>query len=276
MRLVNVNTLQSTQGNLLLVYSITGAGKTVTVLQTCEDPVAYLTAEGRKISTSMAAIARPDIKMLVGVYTDFNDLIETCMNVPKFEKIGAKTIFFDSITHLMTVHLAHEILDENFNAKTPKEQDEISKQLTMQVKMSQEAYGTLSGQMTRLMRAFQNLTMSGFDVVVSARSDDRPKWNRELSNGPALMGKEFSKSLDGFFDFICMLEPDDRDPEIKGDLPGKGATTAEMWKYYAPYASYNANDDYLAKYTGVITIKGIIRRKFHVRNLFAEANGEKS
>ena len=59
MKLVKVETLNTKQGNLLLVYSMAGTGKTVTVLQTCADPVVYLTAEGRKISTSMAAIARP-------------------------------------------------------------------------------------------------------------------------------------------------------------------------------------------------------------------------
>lgn len=272
MKLVNHKSLQTTQGNLLLVYSLAGTGKTVTVLQTAEDPIIYLTAEGRKISTSMAAIARPDLRMKVGVYDGFNDLIETCMNLKKFE--GATTIFLDSLTHLMVVHLSQEILSENYMSKNKKEQDAISKELAAQVKMSVESYGVLSGQMTRLMRALQGLTMAGYDVICSARSDDRPKWNRALANGPALMGKEFSKGMDGFFDFIAYLEPDDRDKDDKGDPPGSEPTTAEMWKYYAPYASFNPNDDYLAKYTGVITSRGIVHRKLHVRKLFAEANGD--
>lgn len=272
MKFQNYKNLETTQGNFLLVYSKAGVGKTVTTLQTCDDPVVLLTAEGRKISTSIKVIARPDLKMKVGVYDGFNDLIETCTNIEKFE--GAKTIFLDSMTHLMVVHLAQEILRENFESKSKKEQDKISKALTIQVKMSPEAYGALSGQMTRLMGALQGLTMAGFDVICSAREDDRPKWNRKLSNGPALMGKEFSKGMDGFFDFICMLEPDDRSAEEKGDPPGKGVPTSQMWKYYAPFASYNPNDDYLAKYTGIITPKGIIHRKFNVRKLFAEANGE--
>ena len=189
---------------------------------------------------------------------------------------GAKTIFLDSLTHLMVVHLSQEILSEDFNAKSPKEQKNIAKTLTIQVKMSLESYGTIAGQMTRLMRALQGLTMAGFDVVCSAREDDRPKWNRALTNGPALMGKEFSKSMDGFFDFICMLEPDDREPDEKGPAPGPDAPTKDMWKYYAPYASFQPNDGYLAKYTGVQPKKGIVHRKLHVMNLFAEANGTKS
>ena len=271
MRLVNYKSLETTQGNLLLVYGMGGVGKTATTIQTCDDPVVYLTAEGRKIFTSMAAIARPDLRMKVGVYEGFNDLIETCTNLEKFE--GAKTVFLDSLTHLMTVHLAQEILSENFNSKSGKEQDEIAKALTMQVKMSVEAYGVLSGQMTRLMRSLQGLTMAGYDVVCSARSDDRPKWNRALSNGPALMGKEFSKSMDGFFDFICMLEPDERDDDQRGDPPPIGAQRKDIWKYYAPYASFNPNDDYLAKYTGAMPPAGVVRRKFHVSKLFKEANG---
>lgn len=271
MRLQNYKNLSSTQGNLLLVYAIAGAGKTVTTLQTCDDPVAYLTAEGRKISTSMAAIARPDLIMNVGVYEGFNDFIETITNVDKFK--GAKTIVVDSLTHLMIVHLSQEILHENFESSSDEGKKDILKSLTFQVKMSQEAYGTMSGQMTRLMRALQGLTMAGYDVVCTARSDDRPKWNRALSNGPALMGKEFSKGMDGFFDFICMLEPDERTEEEKGPPPPQGSDAKTMWEYHAPYANYNPNDDYLAKYTGIIPAAGIVGRKFNVRRLFAEANG---
>jgi len=272
MKLVNHKKLSSTQGNLILCYSLAGVGKTVTVLQTCADPVAYLTAEGRKISTSMAAIARPDLRMHVGVYQGFNDFIDTCSKPTNFG--SAKTIFVDSITHLMVVHLSQEILSEHFDSKSKAEQKEITKTLAAQVKMSKEGYGVLAGQMIRMMRALQGLTMSGYDVVCSARSDDRPKWNRELANGPALMGKEFSKSMDGFFDFIAYLEPDEKDLDTRGKPPGPGSDKKTMWKYHAPLASYNPNDNYLAKYTGVIPPQGIIRRKFHVQRLLKEANGE--
>ena len=270
MRLVNYKNLEENQGNLLLVYSMAGGGKSATTLQTAQDPITYLTAEGRKIKTTVVAINRPDLRMRVGVYEGFDDLIDTCMDIKRFE--GSKTIILDSLTHLMLIHLSLEILSENYDAKTENEKEEILKALTMQVKMSPEAYGTLSRQMNRLMRSLQGLTMAGYDVVCTARMADRPKWNRALSAAPALMGQEFSKSMDGFFDFIGILEYGET-PEGM-EMPKAGASTADTWKYFAPLASFNTNDSYLAKWTGIIPPKGIIKRRFYVQQIFKEANGQ--
>lgn len=270
MKLVNYKSLMEAeaQGNLLFAYGDSGVGKTSTILQTAEDPITYLSAEGRKIQTTIAAISRPDLKMRVGIYEGFNDLIETCVDVDRFE--GSKTIVLDSFTHLMVVHLAQEVLAENYDKLSEKDQKEVEKALTQQVKLSQEAYGTLSGQMNRLMRALQRLTVAGYDVVCTARTEDRPKWNRALACAPALMGKEFSKSMDGYFDFICILQSDEKE----GDPPGVGADIKKVWKYHAPLASFNACESYLAKWTGIYPSKGIVNRKFHVKRVFEEANGK--
>jgi len=272
MQLINYKNIEETQGNLMLVYAIAGGHKTCTCLQTAEDPIVYLTAEGRKIKTSVLPINRPDLKMKVGIYSAFDDLIDIIYDTKRFE--GAKTIILDSLTHLMLVHLSQEILSENWASKSEKEKDEIEKQLTMQVKLSEESYGTLAQQMNRLMRGLQFLTCAGFDIVCTARLSDRPKWNRSLSAAPALMGKEFSKSMDGFFDFIGYIEPWVA-PELKeGEVaPTIGASIADTWKYYAPLVSWNPNDDYMAKWTGVMPPKGIVKRKFHVKKTFEEANG---
>jgi len=272
LQLINYKNIEETQGNLMLVYAIAGGHKTCTCLQTAEDPIVYLTAEGRKIKTSVLPINRPELRMKVGIYSAFDDLIDIIYTKERFE--GARTIILDSLTHLMLVHLSQEILSENWASKSEKEKDEIEKQLTMQVKLSEESYGTLAQQMNRLMRGLQFLTMSGFDVVCTARLSDRPKWNRSLSAAPALMGKEFSKSMDGFFDFIGYIEPWVA-PELKeGEVaPTIGASTADTWKYYAPLVSWNPNDDYMAKWTGVMPPKGIVKRKFHVQKTFQEANG---
>lgn len=204
MNLVNYKNLAEKQGNLMLIYALAGGHKTCTAIQTSEMPVVYLTAEGRKVETSIKPINRPDLKMVVGIYEGFDDLIETCMTKGKFG--SAKTIILDSLTHLMIVHLSQEILSEHWSSKTEKEKDEIEKTLAMQVKMNEESYGTLAGQMNRLMRALQSLTMQGYDVVCTARTEDRPKWNRSLSCAPALAGKEFPRDIKGFFDFVGLIE----------------------------------------------------------------------
>ena len=272
MKLVNYKNIEEHQGNLMLVYSIAGGHKTCTTIQTAEDPITYLTAEGRKIKTSIVAINRPDLKMKMGIYQGFGDLIDTIYDTKRFE--GTKTVILDSLTHLMLVHLSQEILQENYDSKTDKEREDMLKALTQQVKLSVEAYGTLSGQMNRLMRGLQMLTMAGYDVVCTARLADRPKWNRSLSAAPALMGQEFSKSMDGFFDAIGYIEPWVAPELPEGKLPPTiGASTADTWSYYAPLISFNPNEEYMAKWTGVMPPKGIVKRKFHVKRVFEEANG---
>ena len=283
MKLVNHKHLDEVQGNFMLAYAMAGGHKTCTIIQTAQDPLILLTAEGRKIKTSIVAINRPDLQMKVGVYEGFDDLMDTIYTPARFE--GAKTVFLDSITHLMMIHLSQEILSENWASKSDADKAEIEKQLTMQVKLSEESYGTLAQQMNRLMRGLQGLTMAGYDVVCSARLSDRPKWNRALSAAPALMGKEFSKSMDGFFDMIGYIEPweppEGKNPpkyytpdEIKVMSDDeKNKLLADTWKYYAPLISFNPNEEYLAKWTGVMPPKGIVRRKFHVKKVFQEANG---
>jgi len=118
--------------------------------------------------------------------------------------------------------------------------------------------------------------MSGYDVICTARLAERPKWNRSLAAAPALMGQEFSKSMDGFFDYIGYIEPWEVPTDKEGhELPPPplGASTADTWKYYAPLISFNPNDDYLAKWTGCMPPKGIIKRKYHVKKIFEEGNG---
>lgn len=256
MRLQNYKNIEETQGNLLLVYAKSGEGKTATTLQTSEDPIVYLTGEGRKIKTTLEAIKRPNLQMKVGVYEGFSDLIDTVSDVSKFK--GAKTIVLDSLTHIMMIHLADEILGENYNKLEKESKDEIDKVLTMQVKMSVEGYGTLAGQMNRLMGRLQGLTVAGFDVVCTARLEDRPKWNKAMIGAPALMGREFAKAMDGFFDFICLLE-------TNHDAEGK--------IIYPPLASFvSPEDNFLAKWTGNMPEGGVYRRRFHVANTFRIAN----
>jgi hypothetical protein len=271
MQLVNYKTMAEKQGNFMLVYSPVGTGKTATVIQTSPDPIIYVTSEDRKIETTVAAINRPDLRMRVGVYDGFEDLIQFLHDTSKFK--GAKTIIKDSLSHLMMVHLCHEILAENYESKSESEKKQMAKALTMQVKMSQEAYGVASNQMTRLMSALQGLAKIGYDVICTARQIERPKWNRALQAAPALLGQEFSKSMDGYFDFICLLEPDERDITKELPMPGDNATTFETWKKFAPQASFNANESFLAKWTGKIPAAGIVRRKFNVKKVFEEANG---
>jgi hypothetical protein len=234
MKLVNYKNLSENQGNLMLAWGPTGSGKTSTILQTASDPIVLLTAEKRKIQTTIAAINRPDIKLKVGVYEDFSDCIDTV-------------------------------------SKTEDERDKIIKELTMSVKMSKESYGALADNMLRLMNGLQSLTMAGFDVICTARSEERTRFNKTIAYGPSLSGQKFTFAMPGYFDFLCMLQSQDHDEDDKP--PAYDAPMAELWSYHAPLASFDSTESYLAKWTGPIPPKGIIKRKFHVARVFKEANG---
>ena len=270
MKLVNHKNLSETQGNFGLFWGPSGCGKTSTILQTAQDPITLITAEKRKIQTTIAAINRPDLKLKVGVYEGFGDCIDTVFDVKRFE--GSKTVFLDSLTHLMAAQLAYEILDENYSNRTEEEKSLIIKELTTQVKMTKEAYGALADNMLRLMNGLQNLTMAGYDVVCSARSEERTRYNKTIGYGPALSGQKFTFAMPGYFDFIAMLESPARDDDT--EYPRYDSDIQTLWKFYAPLASFDSTEEYLAKWTGPIPPKGIVRRKLHVERIFAEGNGE--
>jgi hypothetical protein len=244
------------RGNFVLVYGESGVGKSATVLQTAEDPIFWIIAERGQVDLTVQAIGRPDIKLKVGYYESWDDLLEIVYDLKNFE--GIRTVLFDGLTHVMNVHLADEILAENYDAMDKKKS--VDKDLTARVKMSLEGYGTLSKQMTRLMKGFEQLTVNGIDVVCTARTQDNPKWNRELSCAPALAGKEFSRDMKGFFDFIGLVE--------------RRVDTAEGTILYPPLISCDDTGSYLSKWTGIKPAGGVIRRPFNLKRMLDIAHGQ--
>ena len=161
------------------------------------------------------------------------------------------------MTHIMNIHLADEILAENFEAR---DVSKSVKDLTTRVKGTPEMYGALSKQMSRLMTACQNLCLEGIDVAWIARDMDNPKWNLSLACGPAIAGKEFPRDMKGFFDFIGMLESRYDD---------------EGLVIYPPVVSCDDDGAYLSKWTGIKPEGGVIRRPFNLQKMLAVAQGKK-
>lgn len=250
----NAPGVKDNRGNFCLWYGKSGCGKSSTLIQTCQDPIFWILAERGQIDLTLKAIRRPDIKLRIGYYEGWDDLLATVYDLRFFEKI--KTVVFDGLTHVMNIHLADEIMDENYEAMDKKK---IDKDLTARVKMSQEGYGTLSKQMSRLLKGFEQLTIAGIDVHCTARDDSTPKWDRALACAPALAGKEFPRDMKGFFDFIGMLETR---VDEKGEV------------VYPPVVSCDDTGNYLSKWTGIKPPGGVIRKPFDVRKLLAVAHGE--
>jgi hypothetical protein len=243
------------RGTFMLFYGESGVGKSATAIQTAEDPIFWIVAERGQIDLTLKAINRMDVKLKVGYYEGWDDLLEIVYNVDNFK--GIKTVVFDGLTHVMNVHLLDEILEENFEARDRK-QDKGEKDMTTRVKGTPESYGVLSKQMTRLMKGFENLTIAGIDVVCTARSQDNPKWNRELACAPALAGKEFPRDMKGFFDIIGLIER---------RMDGDGLVV------YPPLVSCEDNGSYLSKWTGVRPEGGVIRKPMNIKKMLEVAHG---
>jgi hypothetical protein len=242
-------------GNFCLWYGKSGCGKSATLLQTSADPVFWLIAERGQTDLTIKAIKRPDIKLKIGYYESWDDLLNTVYDLKNFEKI--KSVIFDGLTHVMNIHLSDEIMAENYDALDEKKKGE--KDLTVRVRMSLEGFGVMSKQMGRLMKGFENLTKAGIDVHCTARDDNQPKWNRELTCAPALAGKEFGRDMKGFFDFIGLVESrTDEDGHI----------------IYPPSVSCDDTGGYLSKWTGIKPEGGVIRKVFNVGKLLGVAHGK--
>ena len=250
------NSASQVRGAFMLFYGKSGVGKTTTILQTAPDPIVDICAERGDIKNTITVANRPDLKLAMAYYEDWNDLLDTVYDLENFKRLKAKSVLLDSLTHLMNIHLADEILEENYDAMDKKK---IEKDLTMRVKLSQEGYGTMSKQMGRLMKGFEQLTIAGINVICTAREDQMPKWNRDLTCAPALAGREFGRDMKGFFDFIGLVES-------RFDENGQIV--------YPPVVSCDDDGSWLSKWTGVKPLGGVIRKPFNITRMLQFATGE--
>ena len=255
MKLYAPKELSETTGSMMLLYGDTGVGKSVTTIQTAPDPIIYIMAEGRDVTKMLLAANRPDVKIKFGFYTTWDDMMETVANPENFK--GARTLVIDSLTHLISICLSDEILVESFDALDKKKEQE--KKLTMQVKMSQESYGTLAGHMLRFTNLITKLTQDGLVVVCIARTESNPKFNRALSGSPALKGQEYGKHMQGFFDYIGYIEQRIEDEGVA----------------YPPYVSFESDGSFMAKWCGLMPKNGVYRKPLDIAKIVEISAGKK-
>jgi hypothetical protein len=221
-------------GRMILLFGLTGVGKTVSVLESSPEPVMYLQTEPRSLKPSLDAIGR-EVDVDVAVYQNFPGLMQFVTNPQNVER--HRTIVVDSYTALMSINLSMEIEDEQFEARPEKER--AVKSLASQVKLSQEGFGTLSSHMFRLTAALGKLSRLGKIVIVICLLQENPRWDRDLAAAPALKGREFPTNCPGYFDLIGLVE-------TRTDNDGKIV--------YPPRVRFQSLDgSFTAKWTGVGT-----------------------
>lgn len=245
------------KGDLMLLYGEAGVGKSVSALQTSPLPILYIMSEPRDVTKFLVAADRVGAEDQISFtfYTNWDEMMEFVNDYGNFKDY--QTIIVDSISHLIAINLSIEIEDENFAVLDQKKKEE--KGLTFQTKMSQEGYGTLAAQMLRFTNAISKLAMKGKTIVLLARQDQNPKFNRALSAGPTLKGQEYAKHMAGFCDFIGFVEP---------RMDENGANL------YPPFVSFEPTGSYMAKWTGANPPGGATRKVCNVEMILRAARGE--
>lgn len=223
----------SENGKMILIYGDTSVGKSTSIFATAPQPIAYLETENRSPLSSIAACGRPDVDVDLFEYTEWPEVMDFIGSPENFAR--HKTIATDSITHLMNIQLSGELEDEAFAAKD--EEGRLVKPLISSVKLSMEGYGAISTQMVRFMKKLAILRKAGKLVIITALLDQNPRWDKALSAGPALKGREFPAMLPGFCDLIGLVKHNlDKDGKIQ----------------YPPLVYFESPEqDFLAKFTGV-------------------------
>lgn len=239
---------------MMLLYADTGVGKSVTTIQTAPDPILYIMAEGRDVTKMLKAANRPGVKINFAFYEGWDDAIQMFNTPSIFE--AYRSIVIDSLSHLISICLSDEILEESYESMESKKKTE--KDLTMRVKMSQEGYGTLAGQMLRFTNLATKLSAQGKVVICIARSESHPKFDRSLVGAPALKGNEYSKHFTGFFDFIGYCE------RRMGE-DGKIA--------YPPYVSFESDGSFMAKWTGIMPPGGVYHKVLDIDKILKASRG---
>jgi hypothetical protein len=260
MRIMKSSELSERSGDLMLLYGETGVGKSVSALQTAPLPILYVMSEPRDVSKFLIASGRQPVQDQIDFteYTVWDEMMEFVNNPENFKPY--QSVIIDSISHMIAINLAIEIEDESFLAMDEKKRKE--KSLVFQTKMSQEGYGTLAAQMLRFTNAVSRLAQQGKTVILLARQDQNPKFNRSLSAGPTLKGQEYAKHMPGFCDFIGLVEP-----RMGTDKDGNDIVL------YPPFVSFEPTGSYMAKWTGLMPTSGATRKILNIEMILKAARG---
>jgi len=225
-------------GRIVLIYGEPGVGKTTAIFASALEPVWCAAFEPRNPRESIEVSGRPNADIDIAEYSDWYGFMDYLADFKNFERYN--TLAFDSLSYLMNSLLAKEIEDESFEAREEKEK--VYKVLINQAKMSQEGYGGLSSQMSRMMNLLGQYAKAGKTIILTALLAENPKWNRELAAAPALKGREFPLYLPGYCDLIGLVTP---------------RVDADSNKVFPPLVQFESPDgSFMAKYTGKRPPKG--------------------
>ena len=262
MKVHKMEDLSESNGALMLLYGEPGVGKSVTSIQTAKCPILYIMTEPRNVKNFIIAANRPDIDIDVAYYDKWDDTLEYIANYENFDRYN--TVILDSLSHLIAINLSDEIMEESFESlknSTDTKKSVKDKPLTMRAKMSLEGFGSLGTQMLRFTNLLSKLSQRGKVVVCLARMEQNPKYNRMVGAAPTLSGKEYPKHMQGFFDFIGLVETR---VEVNKE-------TKEEKVAYPPLVSFESDGSFMCKWTGFAPSGGVADRWLDIEKILGIA-----
>lgn len=214
-------------GIFATIFGTSGVGKSASCLKYSPPPIAWICAESRAIKPTIEVSGRTLGKDLdVFRYTGFEDAIKYIGDVGTFKDYA--TVVFDGFSHLMAVRLVNEIIEADEGKKTIRER----------LKYTMPDRGLVNRATFRILELMSIYAMEGKLSIIVCLEMSYPKWDRELTGGPFLTGKEVPDAFPGYFDYIGRVFPRmDEDDNI----------------LYPPMISFQEGQGFLAKYTGTGT-----------------------
>jgi len=225
---------EETTGVFALIYGPTGVGKTVSSLKSLPKPCLYYECDPKGVDRTLTG--NVDFKGIKRghpeSYEDLRDDISK--NIPNIAETY-KSMFVDGLSFFMNIELLGQIQRETGEAQIFDSKD---RPLVNQARTDKTGYGALAALMNRFSGLCGKVAAQGVIVVIASLQADDPKWNRELSAGPSLAGKEFPKNMPGFFDLIGRVEKMGKDKDGAQIYPPK------------VYFESDEEDSFMARWSG--------------------------
>jgi len=197
------------KGATFLIYGKPGVGKTFS-LGTLPEPIHIIVTEPRDPRVSLLPFKNKD--MTFAEVGDFDDAIAYLakLNSGADEgKLRYKSIAFDSLSFIQS-RIKLDMEDARFAAGVKKERREDL--LVDRFRIEVGDWGGISSAMKRITYLLNQLSKYGIVVVVTATLSEFPSWNKELVAAPSFLGREFPAVINGYFDFIGLVEEGPTEP----------------------------------------------------------------
>jgi hypothetical protein len=203
----------------ILIYSDPGVGKSTTPLVSLPQPILWLALEDLDPELALDAISKP-VDVTFADVDDVDDILdflgEQLLELNK-GNFPYRSIGFDGASYTMIVLMRIKAEDQTKAAGTFQKDVKVgqttvkqfSREFIDSTKLDPAAWGAFASKMFRITRSLKLFSKAGIPAVMTALLDKDVKWDNsgKFVAGPLFGGKEFPRSVSGFFDLIGLMEP---------------------------------------------------------------------